>query len=116
MAARVRPDDCMFCDMGECPTHTPKAKTARKVLPRKIVTVQLPAGAEAETPSHAVLARRAQLKADEGDQDVFIRAVKVLVPILADEELIKWRDMIGPELVDMQLRVNKWRRDIREGK
>lgn len=116
MAARVRPDNCMFCDMGECPTHTPKTKTARKVLPRKIVTVQLPAGAEVETPSRAVLARRAQFKTDEGDLDAFNRAVRALVPILADEELIKWRDTIGPELVDRQLRVNKWRRDIREGK
>lgn len=116
MAARAQPDDCMLCDMGECPTHSPKAKTVRKVLPRKIVDAPLPARAEVVTQSHAVTARRAQTKADEGDQEVFLRAVRALVPLLADEELAKHRDMIGPDRVDMQLRVNQWRRDLREGK
>lgn len=115
MAARIKPDDCMFCSVGVCPTHSPaaKPKVARRAVPK---IVQLPSTEEAQpAESAASTARRAQVQAAKDDLAEFAPAIRALVPLLNDTDLVKHKELIGPERVERQLKVNKWKRERRNG-
>lgn len=103
--ARKASDDCMFCDTGDCPTHSPKPTV--KKLRAPVVPKPTPQPVKAEAvPSKTAAALQSRLAHNADDQLVVDAAIRALAPILADGELIKYRKILGS---DVRLRISKWR-------
>ena len=102
--ARTSPDPCMFCDAGDCPTHSAPKKLK---VTKKLKTVQLPE----QNQSQAVLAMQADTAQADLDEQEMIRAIRILAPIISLGDLRRNVEMIGVDLVNQitKERVAKWK-------
>lgn len=103
--ARKASDDCMFCDTGDCPSHSPKPTVKKLRAPAVPKPAPQPVKAEA-VPSKTAAALQARLSTNAETQPVMDAAIRALAPILADGELIKYRKILGS---DVRLRISRWR-------